>query len=276
MRPAGAPPGFSGMNAGTVATPGGMYSSVSGLEHLNLEINMERPSAVKDEWRKTGRESACFFAPLNTVRDLTVATTSLSVPKDAKKEYGKACEAVLSGKNEEAEKYLHKAIEIFPKYAASWVLLGQILEQRPSLQEAQDACKNAIAADDHYLQAYICLADVAGREGNWQEVLNETDHALTLDPTSTAASYIYKCAAELSLQKLPEAEENALKAEGIQLKAQEKDPMIHVLLAQVYEQKGEAGKEADQLREVLKMVSNPQAQAEVNQALAELSKQTKQ
>jgi tetratricopeptide (TPR) repeat protein len=273
---AGAPPAFSGMNPGAVATPGGMYSSVAGLEHLNLEINMERSSTVKDEWRKTGRDSACFFAPLNTVHDLAVGAATLAVPKDAKKEYGKACEAILAGKNEEAEKYLRKAIEIFPKYAASWVLLGQILEQRSSLPEAQQACTNAVAADDHYLQAYICLADVAGREGNWQEVLNQADRALNLDPTSNAASYVYECAADLSLQKLPEAEQSALKAEGIEIKAQEKDPRVHILLAQVYEQKGDAAKEADQLREILKMVPNPQAQAEVNQALVELGKQTKQ
>src|SRR5690242_16861203 len=202
-----------------VAAPGGMYRSFNGLQHLNLEVNM-KIGKVRDEWRKTGRESACFFMPLNTVHDLTVGTATLSVPPDAKREYGKACDSVLSGKNEEAEKHLRKAIELFSKYAASWVLLGQILEQRSNLAEAHDACTNAIAADDHYIQAYICLADVEGRRGNWQEVLNQTDRALALDPASNAASYIYKCAADLSLQKLPEAEKNALKAEDIQNRTQ--------------------------------------------------------
>src|SRR5690242_808466 len=78
------PPAFSGMNSQTIAQPGGMYSSVAGLEHLNLEVNLEKSFRVRDEWHKTDTERSCFFAPLNTVHDLTVGTATLSVPKDAK------------------------------------------------------------------------------------------------------------------------------------------------------------------------------------------------
>ncbi len=274
-RPIGAPPAQSGMNPGNIASPYGMYSSVSGLEHLNLEVNMKR-SAAMDEWHKTGRDSACFFPPLSTVRDLTVGTAGLMVPKDAKKEYGKACESVLSRKNDDAEKHLRKAVELFPNYAASWVLLGQILEQSSKLPEAREACQHAVAADDHYIQGYLCLADVSGQRGEWQDALDQSNRAIALDPVNNAAAYVDKCAASLSLNRLAEAEESASKAEAIEIKTKDKDPRIHVLLAQIYDRKGDTAKEAVQLREFAKLINNPQVQAAVSQVIAELEKQAKQ
>src|SRR4029077_19393606 len=69
--------GNSGANPGTIARPDGMYTSQAGMEHLNLEVNLERQKAAKSEWSKTGREGACFFPPLNTVRSTGVGVADL-------------------------------------------------------------------------------------------------------------------------------------------------------------------------------------------------------
>lgn len=129
--------GNTGLAPQTIATPDGLYNSQAGLEHLNLDINLRGRQQTNSEWRKSGRDSSCFFPPLDMVQDAAVGTAGLALPKNAKKEYGKACEVLADNKNDEAEKHLRKAIELFPNYVASWVLLGQILEKRPDLTGAR-------------------------------------------------------------------------------------------------------------------------------------------
>ena len=263
-------------------TPGGEERARGGWEYLDFKINGQ-PLAAKNEWLKTGRDSACFFSPLNTVQDLTVGAAELAVPNDAKKEYGKACESLAAGKIADAEKHLRKATELYPQYSASWVLLGQILEQRPDLPGSRDACQKAIASSPRYIQAYLCLADIAMRQGDWSDVLAQSVRAVDLDPANNAVGYVYKGAANYSLHQLPEAEASALKASDIEnarnFKDQDdrdkhSDPRVHILLAQIYDEKGETSKEKAELREFLKTVRNPQTQAVVEQLLKELEHQT--
>jgi tetratricopeptide (TPR) repeat protein len=221
---------------------------------------------------------------LNTVQDLTVGASDLAVPKDAKKEYGKACESLGSGKNAEAEKHLRKATELFPEYSASWVLLGQMLEQRSDLPGSREACQKATAASPHYIQAYLCLADIGLHQGDWAEVLTQSVKAIDLDPANESAGYVYKGSANYSLRQFSEAETSALKASEIEktrkYKDQEdrdkhSDPRVHILLAQIYDQKGETAKEVAELREFLKSVKNPQAHAMIEQSLKELEQSPK-
>jgi tetratricopeptide (TPR) repeat protein len=250
--------------------------------YLDQQINGQ-PGGAKKEWLTTGRDSACFFPPLNTVQDLSVGATELAVPSNAKKEYGKACESLAAGKIADGEKHLRKAIELSPKYSASWVLLGQILEQRPDLPGSRDACQKAAVADPRYIEAYLCLADIAVRQGDWSDALAQSISAIDLDPANDAAAYVYKGWANFSLHQLPEAEASALKALDIENTKQYKDqddrdkhrdPRVHVLLAQIYDEKGESSKEIAELREFLKTVRNPQVQAMIEQSLKDLEQQT--
>ena len=254
---------------------------MGGWVYLDQKINGQ-PKAAREEWLKTGRDSACFFPPLNTVQDLTVGAAELATPGEAKKEYGKACASLAGGKTEDAEKHLRKATELYPNYSASWVLIGQILEQRENLPGSREACQKAAVANPHYIQAFLCLADIAMHQGDWNDVLVQSGKAIDLDPANEAAGYVYKGCANYSLHQLPEAEASALKAASIEntrtYKDQDdrdkhSDPRVHVLLAQIYDVKGETSKEAAELREFLKTVTNPQAKAMVEQSLKELEQQ---
>jgi tetratricopeptide (TPR) repeat protein len=262
-------------------TPGGEFRAMGGWQYLDFKFNSQ-PQAARSEWMKTGRDSACFFPPLNTVQDVTVGASELAVPKDAKKEYGKACEALAGGKNPDAEKHLRKATELFPQYSASWVLLGQMLEQQSDLPGSREACQKATAASPHYIQAYLCLADIGLHQGNWNEVLAQSVKAIDLDPANVSAAYVYKGSANYSLHQLSDAEASALKASEIEKTRKYKDeedrekhsdPRVHILLAQIYDQKGETSKEVAELREFLKSVKNPQAHAMIEQSLKELAQQ---
>jgi tetratricopeptide (TPR) repeat protein len=163
--------------------------------------------------RGAGENKMCSIQPFPGMAN-SVSVTSLQIPSKAQKEYEEACAALKNKKLPEAEQHLHKAIKIYPKYVAGWVMLGQILETRQQTAGARDACSRASGADPSYLPAYLCLAEIAGREQEWNEVLNLTRRALELDQVNDAYGYFFSAIAYFNLNQLPEAENNALKAEG--------------------------------------------------------------
>jgi tetratricopeptide (TPR) repeat protein len=110
-------------------------------------------------------------------------------------------------------------------------MLGQILETRQQTAEARNACSQASGADPSYLPAYLCWAEIAGREQEWNAVLNLTSRALELDPVNDAYAYFFSAIAYFNLNQLPEAENRALKAEVIDRNRYQ--PLLQFLLAQM-------------------------------------------
>jgi len=196
---------------------------------------------------------------------------NLQAAAKAKKEYGAACAALKDGKIGEAEEHLRRAVQRDPKYPAAWVTLGQILAARQKPEEARDACSQALTADPGYLPPYLCLTDIAVRTQEWDQALQLSSRALELEPTNNAVAYGYNAAANLNLHKLSEAEKGALRA--LEIDKNNNDPRVHFLLAQIYEAKGDPAKEAAQLREYLKFVTDPADMAMVKQYLSQLEEQ---
>ena len=223
----------------------------SAFDETRIKLESNSPKPV----RQPGGENTCFLPPLSTVPSPTIAIANLQVAAKAKKEYAAACAAQREMKLDAAEEHLRKAVKQDEKYPAAWVTLGQLLAARQQTGEAWDACSQALTTDANYLQAHLCLADIAGREQRWNEMLKHSSRAIELDPTTDAVAYALNAAANLNLHKLPEAEKGALKA--IDIDRNHSDPRIYFLLAQIYEAKGDAVSEAAQLREYLKFANDP-------------------
>jgi tetratricopeptide (TPR) repeat protein len=220
------------------------------------------------------QEDACFLPPLSGVHSTTVGVAALQVPSKARKNYEEACAALKARKVADAEKNLRKAVQLYPKYPAAWVTLGQTLEAQQKTAEAHDACSQPLTDYANYVPAYLCLADIAGSTQHWDEMLKLSARAIELDPAGNPAAYVYNAAANFNLKKLPEAEKNALKAS--EMDKNNSEPRVHFLLAQIYEAKGDRDSEADQLREYLKFVNDPTESAMVKQYLAVLPKKSAQ
>jgi tetratricopeptide (TPR) repeat protein len=152
------------------------------------------------------------------------------------------------------------------------VTLGQVFAAQQKLPGAKDACSHAIATDANYLVGYLCLADIAGREEKWDEMLKLSSRAVELDPSNDAVAYGFQAAANLNLHNLPQAERSALRA--VDIDRNHNDPRIYFLLAQIYEAKGDPEDEATQLREYLKYAKNPDDATMVKGYLADLEKRT--
>jgi tetratricopeptide (TPR) repeat protein len=212
----------------------------------------------------------CLLPPLNQTRP-SVSSVQLQAPAAAGKEYQKACSDLKDKKIADAEKHLRKAVREYPKYAAAWVTLGQVLAAQQRTDEARGACLQGSAVDSSFAPAYLCLADIAARARSWDVVLKLSGRALDLDPAHNAVAYEYHAAANLNLHMLAEAEKSGLRA--VEIDDAHREPRVHFILAQIYEAKGDSAKEAVQLQEYLKYADSPGDVALVKQYLLKLEQQ---
>ncbi len=213
-----------------------------------------------------GGEKMCSLQPFPGLPS-TASVISLQIPHKAQKEYEHACAALKNKKLPEAEQHLRKATEIYPKYVAGWVMLGQALETRQQTAEARNACSRASSVDPKYLPAYLCLAEIAGRGQEWSEVLKLTSRALELDAANDPYAYFFSSIAYFNLNQLNEAEQRALKADMID--REHNEPLLQLLLAQIYEAKKDAAGTAAHLREYLKLAPEAQDSDQLKKLLAE-------
>jgi cytochrome c-type biogenesis protein CcmH/NrfG len=214
-----------------------------------------------------GAQELCSIQPFPELAGLT-SVPSLKLPPKAQKEYGAACSALKSHRLAASEQHLRKAVQIYPEYVAGWVMLGQILEAQQQPEQARRACSQASEGDPNYLPSYLCLAEIAGREEKWDDVLRDTTRALELDPLHDPYAYFFSAIAYFNLNQLPEAEKRALKAEEID--RNHREPMVQFLLAQIYEAKHNPTDAASHLREYLELAPDSQGSDILRAHLAEI------
>ena len=218
------------------------------------------------------RDESCLLWTAGEAPARTVNAATLKVPGKARGEFNKGCSDLKGKKLATAEGHLRKAVEDYPRYAAAWVLLGEVLEAGDRMEDARGACSRASDADPKYEPAYLCLADVSGQLREWDQALNQADRALKLDPAENVYGNFYSAMAHFHLSHLPAAERNAL--ETIDADHHQRVPQAHLLLAQIYGTKHDYTGAAVQLRLYLKIVPNSTAAAEVKKWLADMESQS--
>ena len=216
-------------------------------------------------------DEACLPWAISQIRGATVSVVRLQVPDKARSEFDKACGDFRKKKLADAEQHVRTAIEKYSSYVAAWVMLGQVLAAQQQGEKAHDACSRANTTDPTYLPPYICLAELDARSGQWDEILNITKTALGLNPVGDVYAYFYRSMAYFNLNQLPEAERNALQAEGID--GDHRDAAVHYLLAQIYEAKGDVGEAIAEVRQFLKVNQDKEKTDEAKQYLAKLEAQ---
>jgi cytochrome c-type biogenesis protein CcmH/NrfG len=215
----------------------------------------------------SSKQKLCSIQPFPGLA--SVATVdSLEVPAKAQKEYIAACSDMKNNRLAASEQHLRKAVQIYPKYVAGWVMLGQTLEAERQPDRARSACSQASDADPNYVPSYLCLAEIAGREEKWGEVLRYTTRALELDSMRDSYAYFFSAIAYFNLNQFAEAEQRALKAE--ELDSDHHEPRVQFLLGQIYKAKNDSTNAAVQLRQYLKYAPNAEDLETVKMDLAKL------
>ncbi len=140
-----------------------------------------------------------------------LSTTSRTAPSNAMKAFEKAREEWIAQNPDGAEKNLKKAVQLYPSFAQAWLQLGKIQESSEP-QAARDSFSKAMAADPKFILPYEQLAALAVQGEKWQEAVDNTSHALQLDPAGTPQLWYYDALAKFQLGKTDEANASASKA----------------------------------------------------------------
>ena len=204
------------------------------------------------------------------VEGLTISATSALAPKDAQKalEKGRADES--KQKWPDAQKELQKAVTVYPKYAAAWLELGNVQRQQKDADAARKSYAQALAADSKFVSPYLQLASMAASEQKWQEVVDDTDRLLHLNPVDFPQAWAINATAYYYLGKKDEAEKSA--REGISDDPAHRYPRMNYLLGVLLSQKQEYAASAENIREFLKYAPNAPDVDQVRKQLAEVEK----
>ena len=222
-----------------------------------------RPVIVEDD--------ACLPWDAPDVRGATVSAIRLGVPSKARNDYNKACGAFKKEKLAEAEQHVRDAIQKYPKYVAAWVMLGEVLQDEQKMNEAHDACSQALSVDPTYLPPYLCLSGLLDRENQWDNLLTLSDQYLGLNLVGDRYVYYYRAEAYFHINKLPDAQKNVLQA--ITIDNEHHQPGFYLLLAQIYGEQGDVVDAAAQIQQLLKFSSNQELKDTARQYLAKLESQ---
>ncbi|HVB86278.1 MAG TPA: tetratricopeptide repeat protein [Candidatus Dormibacteraeota bacterium] len=234
------------------STDPNLYGPMATDPFLMLEGPMQMgPVMMPIDTSRIFHAESCEDWTQAAVDSPTVSVGRLAVPGKASGEFQKACRSYKQQRFAGAENHARKAIKIYPDYAAAWVLLGQVLIAEHKDDEGRAACNQAKAVDPKYAPPYVCLADFASRAKDWKQEAALSDFALSLDPVTNMYAYMYAADADLHLHNIDKAQTNAEAAE--KLDRWRKAPEIHLLLAQIYQVKGDRPKEISELRQYLKV-----------------------
>jgi len=219
------------------------------------------------------------------IEGMTLSATPYKAPKDARRAYEKGLEAERNGKLANARKYFAQAVEIYPRYANAWFQLGTVLQRENQNDAAHTAYIQATTIDTKFLPPYLSLALMAYRAEDWTEVLKLTDHILDLNPLNQAVvtgyildldplnyteAYFYNSIANFKLNKIEDAEKNALKAEHVDLL--NRFPQLHLLLAKIFARKNNYATAILEIQTYLELAPHAKDADQVREQLAKLEK----
>ena len=146
----------------------------------------------------------------NAAAASTSATTA-AAPKDAVKAYEKARSEWVENKPDKAQKDLQKAVQIDPQFAEAWYQLGKLQEAQKS-PDAGNSFQKAVAADPKFAPPYEHLVQSQAQAEKWQDVLDNTNKELEMNPAGSPRIFYYNAVANMKLNKNDAAEESVKKA----------------------------------------------------------------
>ena len=156
----------------------------------------------------------------------TVSVQQLRVPEKAASLLGKAHQAVDKNKLGEADKYISKALAVYPEYAQALALRAILEMQRQQYEEAVADANHAIHADPHYGTGYLVMGAALNCQQKFQDALLALQRAETLLPNAWQG-YFESGKAMLHLGRFQEALQQVNKAFALVDPSQH--PGLHLL-----------------------------------------------
>ncbi|HEX3119735.1 MAG TPA: tetratricopeptide repeat protein [Candidatus Acidoferrum sp.] len=149
--------------------------------------------------------------PAANAAGASTSATTAAAPKDAVKAYEKARSEWAENKPDKAQKDLQKAVQIDPQFAEAWYQLGKLQEVQKS-PDAANSFQKAVAADPKFAPPYEHLVQSQVQAEKWQDVLDNTNKELEMNPAGSPRLFYYNAVANMKLNKNDAAEESVKKA----------------------------------------------------------------
>jgi tetratricopeptide (TPR) repeat protein len=207
------------LQTGTVLASG--YTRANGsfefsaLPMTSYEVAAVQGMAETRERVPEGEMNAAVTLRLNTTDpnaqadgNATVSVAEYKVPEKAREAYHKAESALAKNKLEDVNKYVRKALEIYPSYAAALTLQGVMALDKNDPKLAIEELDKAIHSDPSYAMAYTAMGAALNQLSKFDEALRACDRAVTLAPNAwqpyfeMAKSYVGKADYQRALEQL--------------------------------------------------------------------------
>ena len=171
-----------------------------------------------------------------------VSVAQMNIPESARKEFNKGESAANKRNFESARTHLKAAIELYPKYASAFNMLGLVEMNSKNPLLGIRSFREAIAADDKFTPAFLNLAKARIVQERYADAEDLLMKSLSIQPRDPAAMMFLANAYLLDKKYSPIQEITA----QIEVIPHEQFTGIHILNAIAFERQGlkqEAGEE---------------------------------
>lgn len=255
----------------------GPTRGISERDLIGCEFRAELPGHQSDVVQLAGRRvldnpeiGVIVLRRMANVEGFTFSLTTANAPKEAKKAFNKALSLMKKNKAAEAETHLRKAVEIYPKFAAAWLALGNALQAQKRTDEARTAWEKSVEADPKFIGPHLQLLQLAVNSRDWQLIAQRSETVLKLNPFNYPQVWFLHSAASYNLGRTDVAEKSA--REAMRLDPNHRNPRIYSLMAYILRDKGDYAGALDHMKGYLSFAPNAPDADMVKQQIAELER----
>jgi hypothetical protein len=168
---------------------------------------------------------------LNPGAGSSLSVTSMAAPKRARKAFEKGFRLEREAKWSESARQLKEAVETYPQYAAAWEEMGRVQYINHDFVSARHSFEQAMASDPKYIKPYLGLAQLAMDAQQWQELVNVSGKALTLNSADFPGLWLLNALGHYQLHHYDTAEKST--RNGMQADSQHRVQGFEVLLGKI-------------------------------------------
>ncbi|HVW09621.1 MAG TPA: tetratricopeptide repeat protein [Bryobacteraceae bacterium] len=266
--------GWNSLNSANGDASSGTHTNVNGNLNCDLRaeltgfssstINMNNPSAFDGS-----DVGVIWLHRLAHSNQNIVSITTLTAPKEAKKNFAQARDLMRVGKTKEAVTRYAKAVKIDPQFAEAWVGLGFAQYWMNSSDAAEKSVLTARDIDPKLPGIYQILGYIASDRKDWNTSAQYLSEAERLDPMASALPWFVSAVAYYQLHRFHDAETSI--RQEMQLDTQHHYRRAQFLLGLILVARNEVAPGAQVLREYLASSPDPVDVTPANAMLRRIS-----